>query len=68
MLLWRNRNRVYYRAIDADERELLAALSHGSTFGEICEMIAGGAEQEDPTIAINRRLETWLRDALLIRG
>ncbi len=67
MLVWRNRNLVYYRAIDSAERDQLAALSNGTTFAEICEMIAGGVDEGDPAVAINQRLEAWLRDGLLVR-
>jgi hypothetical protein len=66
MLVWRNHNRVYYRAIDATERAQLRAISEGATFAEICEMIAAGVEEEDPAQAINRRLEAWLRDGILV--
>ncbi len=68
MLVWRNRNHVYYRAIDAAERDQLAALSRGITFAEMCEMIAAAVDEGDPAIAINERLERWLRDSLLVRG
>jgi len=67
MLVWRNRNRVYYRAIDPSERDELSAIAKGTTFAEICEVIAGGVEG-DPASAINQRLETWLRDGILVRG
>jgi hypothetical protein len=33
----------------------------------MCEVIASGVEDGDPSVAINQRLETWLRDGLLIR-
>jgi hypothetical protein len=67
MLIWRNRNTVYYRAIDEAERGALDALAKGTTFAEICEVIASGVEEgDDPAAAINQRLEVWLRDGLLI--
>jgi hypothetical protein len=67
MLVWRNSNRVYYRAIDSAERAALDAIGKGTTFAEMCEVIASGVEDGDPSVAINQRLETWLRDGLLIR-
>ena len=68
MLIWRNRNSVFYRAIDEAERAAIDALASGTTFAEICEVIASGvAEGEDPAAAINQRLEVWLRDGLLVR-
>ncbi len=68
ILVWRNRNRVYYRALDSAERELLAMLSEGTTFAEICAAIACYADEgDDAATAINQRLEIWLRDGLLIR-
>jgi hypothetical protein len=57
---------VYYRALDAAERAQLALISNGATFAEICEMIAAGVEERDPAIAINQRLETWLRGGVLL--
>jgi hypothetical protein len=68
MLVWRSRSRVYYRAIDSAEHEELEAIAKEITFAEICEMIAGHDEHEDPAIAINQRLEIWLRDGLLVRA
>ena len=68
MMVWRNRNRVYYRAIDDLEREQLAAISGGTSFGEICEMIADAVEEGNPAVAINQRLEIWLSDGILVRG
>jgi hypothetical protein len=68
LLVWRNRHRVYYRAIDSVERDALDAIAKGTTFAEICEMIASGlakGDEGDPASAINQRLETWLRDGLL---
>lgn len=66
MLVWRNHNRDYYRQIDSAERHLLDALVKGTTFAEICELIAASVD-DDPASAINQRLEVWLRDGLLIR-
>ena len=67
MLVWRNHNTVYYRAIDEPERAELAMLSEGTTFAEICELIADGS-QGDLAVAINHRLERWLSDGLLLRA
>jgi hypothetical protein len=68
MLVWRNRSRVFYRAIDLTEQEELEAIANGASFAEICEMIAARVEQRDPAVAINQRLEIWLRDGLLVRA
>jgi hypothetical protein len=67
MLVWRSRNRVYYRAIDSAEHEELATIARGTTFAEMCEMIAAAVDEGDPALAINQRLETWLGDGLLVR-
>ena len=67
MLVWRNRNRVFYRAIDEPEREQLAMLSEGTTFAEICDAIANNVDEGDAAAAINQRLEIWLRDGILVR-
>ncbi len=42
------------------------AFGKGTTFAEICELIADGIEG-DPAVAINQRLARWLRDGLLLR-
>jgi len=68
MLVWRSRNRVYYREIEPAERAQLEATATGCTFAEICEMIASAAEEENPAVAINQRLDVWLRDGILVRG
>jgi hypothetical protein len=68
MLVWRRRNTVFYRAIDAAENDAFNALAKGAAFPEICELIAGSVDEgEDPASAINQRLEVWLRDGLLVR-
>jgi hypothetical protein len=68
MLVWRRRNTVFYRAIDTAERDAFDALAKGTSFPEICELIAGSLDEgEDPASAINQRLEVWLRDGLLVR-
>jgi hypothetical protein len=68
LMVWRNHNRVYYRALDEAEREQVAAIAGGTTFAEICEMIAGEVDEGDPAVAINQRLELWLRDGILVRA
>ncbi len=68
MLIWRSSNRVYYREIVAAERDELEAIALGCTFAEICEMIASAVEEENPAVAINQRLDGWLRDGILVRG
>lgn len=67
ILVWRNRNRVYYRAIDAIERDLLAMISNGTTCADICDAIASNMDAGDAAAAINQRLESWLRDGILMR-
>ncbi len=66
MLIWRNRNRVNYRKLDAAERDQMAMLSNGATFAEVCDAIACNVDEGDAVAAINQRLETWLRDGILI--
>ncbi|HLX37035.1 MAG TPA: DNA-binding domain-containing protein [Candidatus Binataceae bacterium] len=65
ILVWRKRNHVFYRAINSVEREELDTLAHGCTFAELCEVIANTAEG-DAAVAINTRLEAWLRDGILV--
>jgi hypothetical protein len=68
MLVWRKRNMVFYRPIDAAERGELEALAKGSTFAELCELIAANVEDGDSAAIINRRLQSWLRESLLTRA
>jgi len=68
LLVWRCRERVRFRALDADEADLLGRLSRGATFGALCEAIAErhGHDEAPPRAAA--RLAAWLDDELLVRG
>jgi hypothetical protein len=66
VLVWRSHNHVYYRALDAAEHSQLAAIAKGTTFAEVCELIASEFDEESAAAAINQRLEAWLRDEILV--
>ena len=66
ILVWRNRNVAHYREIDAGERDLLGAIAKGISFANMCELIARGVDEEAAPAAVNRRLEVWLRDGILV--
>jgi hypothetical protein len=70
IVVWRNDNRVYYRATEAAEGEALRSANDNSgvPFATICESIASHASADDDAAAlINRLLARWLLDALLLR-
>ncbi len=70
VLVWRYRNQVHYREIDAAERDALNALSKGITFAEVCDLISSRVTAQDPedsATTISSRLESWLRDGILVR-
>ena len=66
VMVWRRRNLVHYRELDGAERELLAAIAREISFAEMCEMIASGVDAEAAPAAVNRRLEVWVRDGILV--
>jgi hypothetical protein len=68
VLVWRNGNRVFYRAIDAIEHDALVTMGDGTTFAEVCDAIASGVETGDPMATINRLFERWLSDGILVSG
>ncbi|HEY6419723.1 MAG TPA: putative DNA-binding domain-containing protein [Candidatus Binataceae bacterium] len=72
VLVWRRNSRVYYREIEATEARALAVAvgggARGATFAKICAAIAAGCDgaEHDAVGAINRMLERWLGDGLLM--
>jgi hypothetical protein len=68
VLVWRNNARVFHRDLDSGEADALEAVSRGAPFAEICEVVAGSAEVQDPAAAMNQMLTRWLYDRLLASG
>jgi hypothetical protein len=72
VVVWRRDTRVNYRELDGAEAGALAVVAggdaRGATFAKICAAIAAGANdvESDTAGAINRMLERWLGDGLLM--
>jgi hypothetical protein len=65
LCVWRAQERVFYRALAADEAEALALAADGASFGDLCERIAAhGSESEAPLRAASL-LERWRADGWL---
>jgi len=67
ILVWRQDNQVYYRALEAPERAALEVASRGADFTAVCEAFASHVDGEEPAAAINRALIRWLADGLIIK-
>jgi len=65
VLVWRNNARVFYRDLEKVELDALEAISRGTTFSEICDLVAADASIEDPIATMNQMLARWLSDRLL---
>jgi hypothetical protein len=70
VLVWRHNSRVFHRDLESPEAGALEAISRGTTFAEICDIVASNpaAGDDDPVAAINRMLARWLSDSLVTRG
>lgn len=64
-LVWRNRSRVYYRALEISEFSALDTASSAATFAEICGRFASAMTGGDVASEINKKLSSWLGDGLL---
>ncbi len=65
--VWRNEERVRYRAISALEADALAAVQRGEPFGALCERIAGSVGDAEAAPCAAAFLEAWLAAGLLVR-
>jgi hypothetical protein len=70
VLVWRHNSRVFHRDLESPEAGALEAISRGTTFAEICDIVASNpaAGDDDPVAAINRMLARWLHDNLITPG
>ena len=66
LLVWRQETIVYHRRLDVPEAALLDQLAAGTSFGAICEQIAGQAS--DPAAVAFKLLARWISDGLLVRS
>ena len=65
LLVWRQGVAVYHRATDDAERAALDAMAAGTTFGLVCESLAGGRSDEEAAAQAFVWLSTWSTDEVL---
>jgi hypothetical protein len=66
MLVWRRHGDVVHRTLDAREAAALAEVAEGTSFGLVCEWIAGRVpEAEAPQVAFGL-LAQWATDEVLV--
>jgi len=63
--VWRNEERVRYRAISKLEADALAAVQRGEPFGALCERLAGAVGDAEAAPRAAGLLEAWLTAGLL---
>ncbi len=66
VLVFRQNSQVYFRALEPAERRALDPRAMPATFETICEVIANGTDEADPASEINRLLQRWLADGVLV--
>jgi hypothetical protein len=66
LLVWRQGVAVFHRATDSAERAALDAMAAGTTFGLVCEALAGDRAAEDAAAQAFAWLSTWGADELMI--
>ena len=66
LLVWRQGAAVYHRATDDAEWGALEAMAAGTTFGQVCESLAGGRSAEEAAAQAFLWLSTWSTDELLL--
>jgi hypothetical protein len=64
-LVWRQDVSVHHRGLSALERAALDAVAAGTTFGAICERLAGGRDDEAAATQAFTWLSSWVLDGLL---
>ncbi len=65
IVVWRMKNRSFYRDAEPVEVEALSLAHQGTCFGEICELVDAKAA-DDSTATIASLLARWLTDGLLV--
>jgi hypothetical protein len=64
-LVWRARERTFFRWVDAEEAELLTALQRGVRFGELCELVAARLGEEEAPARAAGWLQGWVSAGLI---
>jgi hypothetical protein len=67
LLVWRRDVDVVHRAIEADERDLLALAASGTTVQALCERLAVGEDEAGAAQKAFHLLGRWLADGLVTR-
>src|SRR6185312_306530 len=62
---WRQDVSVHHRGLSALERGALDAAAAGTTFGAVCERLAGGRDDEAAATQAFTWLSSWVLDGLL---
>ena len=68
VLVWRRRERVFFRALEPLEAEVLAWVRSGSSFGSLCAFLARDRSDETAAALAAGFLARWLDDGLLDRA
>lgn len=63
--VWRRDLNVRYRALDADEAGVIAALQDGLSFGELCVALCQWHEEETVALRAAQLLKTWVEEQWL---
>jgi hypothetical protein len=66
-IVWRRRERVLFRALDAEEAEMLTGVASGTRFGELCERLAACHGEEAAAPCAAAWLSSWVAAELLTR-
>ncbi len=67
VIVWRKSARVFYRELDQAEHAALELARRGAKFAAICDAVGAACSGSDTVAAINRLLERWLADGILVR-
>jgi hypothetical protein len=68
LLVWRRRERVRFRPLDAEEADLLGRIASGATFGALCDAIAERHGTDEAAARAAARLAAWVDAELLARA
>ena len=66
VIVWRRDARVFYRELETAEQRALEAARSGTSFAQICDLVAADCDAtRDPVAELNRLLARWLSDGIL---
>jgi hypothetical protein len=66
MIVFRQNAEVYFRELETGENRALERASQPVKFADICEEIAAELGTDEPTTDINRLLQRWISDGILV--